>query len=74
MYFDDKDNLIIGEDDTHVFFIPARHCQLIFLEMRKGKRWWEASTVYPISRETAAFILTNFPKNKKDKEKRRKDI
>lgn len=62
MEFDDSNNLIIKKENNKIHYIPFKFIKMIYINLINGKEYWKASAVYEITREQAAFILTNFGK------------
>lgn len=66
MHFDPKTNdLILSQTpgDSVVYtmnYLPAKHVKIAYWNLIDGKSWETCSPLYPITRETAAFILANY--------------
>ena len=56
-----NEGLVLWTDGNRRSLIPMHNCRVIYDNITlDGKRWWEASACYEISREEVAVILNYF--------------
>lgn len=59
-WFDNNGNFVTFEDGRRKGLIPRAHCIRISENARKGKRWFECSPAYAITREQFAAIVRKY--------------
>lgn len=66
MYFDQDNNLVIKEEpladrgSINKWYISARVCDMVYWNLKAGKEWDMSCPIIEITREQAAFILTEY--------------
>lgn len=66
MYFNEDNDLVLSQEPkwglgfSEKYYIPVKHVDIIYWNLIEGKDFVDASPVYPLTREQAAFILANY--------------
>jgi hypothetical protein len=66
LYFNENNDLVVAEDDRveragiSKWYLPAKFVDMIYWNLKGGKEWWIASPIMSITRQIAAFILTEY--------------